>query len=212
MIKALCPCRLVVLISGSGTNLQAIIDACHNDALPAQVVAVISNQSQAYGLNRARAAGIPAQVLDHRDFAGRAAFDAKLQNLVDTFVPDLVVLAGFMRILGESFATHYTGRMLNIHPSLLPDYPGLDTHARALADGKDQHGATVHFVTPELDAGPIIIQGRVPVLANDTAETLAQRVHEVEYRIYPQAIDWFAQGRLVLQHGQARLDGRPITP
>jgi phosphoribosylglycinamide formyltransferase-1 len=205
------PCQLVVLISGNGTNLQAIIDACAARTLPAKVTAVISNESAAYGLRRARDAGISTHVIDHRDFGRRREFDERLKGLIDTLDPDLVVLAGFMRILGFELTEHFLGRMMNIHPSLLPDYPGLNTHARVLADGVNEHGATVHFVTPELDAGPIILQNRILVRADDTPSTLAERVHRCEYEIYPRAIAWFATGRLHLEASTAYLDDIPIN-
>ena len=200
----------MVLISGAGSNLQAIIDRCADRSIPAQVAAVISNQADAYGLTRAREAGIPAHCLDHRNFSRRVDFDAAMISLVDSFSPDLIALAGFMRILGQDFVKRYLGYMLNIHPSLLPLYPGLDTHQRALADGVKNHGASVHFVTAELDGGPILIQGHVPVEPHDTPKTLARRVHTVEHQIYPQAIAWFAKGRLRLSDGQAMLDGMPV--
>ena len=203
-------CRLVVLISGSGTNLQAIIDACVARTLPAKVAAVISNQPDAYGLQRARDAGISTYVIDHRNFDKRTDFDEKLKGLIDALEPNLVVLAGFMRILGLDLTEHLLGRMINIHPSLLPGYPGLNTHARVWVDGANEHGASVHFVTPELDAGPIILQSRIPVRPNDTPFTLAQRVHQCEHEIYPRAIAWFATGRLHLEASIAYLDGAPI--
>lgn len=202
---------IVVLISGSGSNLQAVIDAAQAD-LPVDIRAVISNKMDAYGLERARRAGIPTRVLNHKDYADRASYDAALAQLIDDCGAELVVLAGFMRILSDGFVRRYEGRMLNIHPSLLPRHRGLDTHARALAAGDDEHGATVHFVSPELDAGPIIIQARVPVQPDDSPESLAARVLREEHRIYPEAIRWFAEGRLKLEHGQALLDGTPITP
>ena len=204
-------CRIVVLISGNGSNLQAIIDHCGNDQTPAEVVGVISNVQSAFGLERARLAGIDAHCLDHREFVSRAAFDKALAALVEGFRPDLVLLAGFMRVLSPSFVDHFAGRLVNIHPSLLPRYPGLDTHKRAIADGAKEHGATVHFVTRDLDAGPVIIQGRVEVLEDDSEHTLATRVHEVEHRIYPEAVSWFASGRLRLQDDVALLDGQPLT-
>ena len=206
------PCRRVVLISGSGTNLQTIIDRCEDGEIPARVVGVISNEPCAGGLERSAKAGIQNVVIDHRDYSGRSDFDQALGRRIDDYRPDLVILAGFMRILGNDLVQRYQGRMLNIHPSLLPDYPGLNTHQRALADQMMEHGATVHFVVPQLDAGPIVIQGRIPVHTDDTTETLAQRVHEVEYRIYPQAIRWFAEGRLKLRDDSACLDGYPIRP
>ena len=203
-------CRLVVLISGNGTNLQAIIDACATQEMPAKVAAVISNEPAAYGLQRARDAGISTHVINHRDFDRRTDFDERLQGLIDALEPGLVVLAGFMRILGLDLTEHFLGRMMNIHPSLLPDYPGLNTHARVLADGVNEHGASVHFVTSELDAGPIILQSRISVQADDTPSTLAERVHQCEYEIYPRAIAWFAMGRLHLEASIAYLDGAPI--
>lgn len=204
------PLPLVVLISGGGTNLQAIIDAAVAD-LPVDIRAVISNEADAFGLERARTAGIETRVLDHRAFAGREAYDAALAEVIDEYEPGLVVLAGFMRILTPAFVRHYHGRMLNIHPSLLPRYRGLDTHARALAAGDREHGATVHFVTEELDGGPLIIQARVPVLANDDPRTLARRVLEKEHVIYPAAIRWFAEGRLRLDDDRVMLDEKPLT-
>jgi len=207
--KPSAPLPVVVLISGRGSNLQSIIDAARGD-LPIEIRAVISNRPDAYGLERARRAGIPTRVLDHREFADRAAFDAALQELIDSYRPGLVVLAGFMRILSPAFVEHYRGRLMNIHPSLLPDFRGLNTHERALAARVTEHGASVQFVTTELDAGPVIIQARVPVLAGDTPDSLAARVLEQEHRIYPQAIRWFAEGRLRLQNNEVLLDGRPL--
>jgi phosphoribosylglycinamide formyltransferase-1 len=197
---------VVVLISGSGTNLQAIIEA----ALPIEIRAVISNRAEAPGLERARRAGIPALYLDPKRYPDRAAYDAALRELIDQQGAKLVVLAGFMRILGEAFVRHYEGRLVNVHPSLLPKFRGLDTHARCLAAGECEHGTTVHFVSPDLDAGPVIIQARVPVLPGDTPETLAARVLGEEHRIYPLAIRWFAEGRLRLHQGKCWLDGRQV--
>jgi len=202
---------IVVLISGSGSNLQAIIDAAQA-GLPVEIRAVISNRKDAYGLERARRAGIPTRVLNHKDYPDRESYDAALAAIIDDCKAELVVLAGFMRILSDGFVRRYEGRMLNIHPSLLPRHRGLDTHARALAAGDDEHGATVHFVSPELDAGPIVIQARVPVQPGDSAESLAARVLHEEHRIYPQAIRWYAEGRLRLENGRALLDDKPITP
>lgn len=208
------PLPLVVLISGSGSNLQALIDHQRGGALPIDIRAVISNVPGVRGLERARAAGISAAELNHRQFGDRAAFDTALLALIDSFAPKLVVLAGFMRILTPVFVRHYLGKLLNIHPSLLPKYPGLHTHERALAAGDNEHGATVHFVTEELDGGPGILQARVPVLADDTAEQLAARVLEQEHVIYPRVVDWFARGRLSLSPtGRACLDGQALdTP
>lgn len=205
---------VVVLISGSGSNLQALIDRAGKD-LPIEIRAVISNEPDVFGLERARGAGITGRVLNHRDFPTREAYDAALQGLIDGFAPALVVLAGFMRILTPALVGRYRGRMLNIHPSLLPKFRGLHTHQRALDAGETQHGASVHFVTEELDGGPRVIQARVPVLAGDDADTLAARVLRQEHRIYPQAVRWFAEGRLRLgAAGVPLLDGvlldRPI--
>ena len=200
-------CPVVVLVSGSGSNLQAIIDS-RFDAEPAiDIRAVISNVPDAYGLQRAARAGIPGIVVDHRGYADRAAFDAALMEQIDALSPRLVILAGFMRILTEDFVNHYAGRMLNIHPSLLPRYPGLHTHARAIESGDREAGATVHFVTAEVDGGPIIIQARVPVLADDTPDTLAARVLKQEHIIYPRAVRWFADNRLTIDDGKVLLDG-----
>lgn len=203
---------LVVLISGSGSNLQAIIDACQQQQINARVRAVISNKSCAFGLERARKAKIDNYSLSAKAYASRAAFDAGLMQLIDQYQPHLVILAGYMRILSPAFVTHYHGRLLNIHPSLLPRHPGLNTHQRALCQGDNEHGASVHFVTEELDAGPVILQGKVPILAEDTVESLATRVHQQEHLIYPQAIAWFVNGRLKLQHNAAWLDGQPLPP
>lgn len=201
---------IVVLISGSGTNLQSIIDAVARGEVPGRIAAVISNHPEAYGLERARLAGIPTEVLDHREFASREDFDAALMARIDAYAPGLVVLAGFMRILTEGFVRHYLGRMLNIHPSLLPLYRGTNTHARALADQVSEHGASVHFVTPELDGGPVIVQARVPVHAQDTPEDLAARVLEQEHRLYPLAVRWYCEGRLRLDGTRVLVDGRPL--
>ena len=200
--------RVVILISGSGSNLQAIIDAVADDRLHVQIAAVISNRPHAGGLERARRAGVHTAVVDHRSYPDRASFDAALREAIDAHRPDLVVLAGFMRILTGPFVDHYRGRMLNIHPSLLPRFRGLDTHARALAAGVEEHGASVHFVTSELDGGPVVAQVRVPVDPGDTAQDLAARVLEQEHRLYPLVIEWFAQNRLQLRDdGKLSLDG-----
>ncbi|NIB41978.1 phosphoribosylglycinamide formyltransferase [Pseudomaricurvus alkylphenolicus] len=202
--------NIVVLISGSGTNLQALIDAHDRGELPANLSAVISNRPNAYGLERAAAAGIPTEVLDHTGFDSRELFDQALQREIDAYAPDLVILAGFMRILTEGFTQHYSGRMLNIHPSLLPKYQGLHTHQRALDAGDDCHGVTVHFVTAELDGGPNVVQAVVPVLPEDTAETLAKRVQVQEHVIYPLAARWFSEGRLRMAQGRSLLDGETL--
>ncbi len=201
---------VVVLISGSGSNLQAIIDAIRDDGLPVEIRAVISNRPEAYGLVRARAANIPAEVIDHTTFSDRSEYEAALQQLIDQYAPALVVLAGYMRILGTAFVKHYQGRMLNIHPSLLPDFPGLNTHQRALDAAVAEHGASVHLVTSELDGGPVIIQATVPLLPDDDATALAQRVQTQEHQIYPLAIRWFAEGRLTVRAGELLLDQKPL--
>lgn len=188
--------RVGVLISGRGSNLQALIDASAAPDYPARIVLVISNEADAQGLARAQAAGIATQVISHRGHANRAAYDALLTEALETAGVGLVCLAGFMRILSAEFVHHWRGRLINIHPSLLPAYKGLDTHARALAAGEKVHGCTVHFVEPELDDGPIIAQARVPVLEDDTPDTLAARVLVEEHRLYPQAVRDFAMEKL----------------
>lgn len=206
----------VILISGRGSNLHAILRAVAEQALPIDIRAVISNRPAAPALTLARDADIPTEILDHTAFPDRQSFDDALQNLIDSHTPELVVLAGFMRILSPSFVSHYHGRMLNIHPSLLPAFTGLDTHRRALEAGVDEHGASVHFVTHALDGGPVVLQAHVPPLPGDTAATLAARVLEAEHRIYPQAIRWFAEGRLHLAgdagNEYALLDGKRLAP
>jgi len=201
------PHRLVVLVSGGGTNLQSILDAIEAGELNARVTAVVSNNPAAGGLERARQRGIPALVVNHRDYRSRDAYDRALLGVVEPCRPDLVVLAGFMRILGPAFVERFDGRIMNIHPSLLPLYPGLDTHARAIRDGRSEHGATVHFVNTELDGGPIIAQARVPVLAADTPERLAARVLCEEHILYPRVIRWFVDRRLRLEGNRVLLDG-----
>ena len=192
---------IVALISGRGSNLQALLEA----GMP--VSAVISNRADAKGLAAAAARGVATRVVEHRQFANREAFDAALADAIDPYRPRLVVLAGFMRVLTPEFVARYEGRLLNIHPSLLPAFPGLDTHARAIAAGVKVHGCTVHFVTAELDHGPIIIQAAVPVRPQDTAETLAARVLRHEHVIYPRAVRWFLEGRLVIEAGVVRVTG-----
>ncbi len=199
--------RVVVLISGRGSNLQSLIDQMKSGQLPITICAVISNEPDAYGLQRAQQAGIPTRVLEHRTFTERAQYDKALIALIDSYAPRLVVLAGFMRILGKEFVDHCAGRIMNIHPSLLPDFPGLDTHARALESGAARHGASVHFVSTELDGGAIVIQAAVPVHADDTPESLAERVLEQEHQIYPTAVRWFAEDRLTVKDGRVLLDG-----
>jgi len=195
---------MVILISGRGSNMQAMVEA----GLP--VAAVISNRADAPGLAYAAGRGIVTAVVPHRDYATREAFDAALAQAIDGFRPELVALAGFMRILTDSFVLRYQGRMLNIHPSLLPAFPGLDTHARALAAGVKLHGCTVHFVTPQLDHGPIVIQAAVPVFPQDDEATLAARVLAQEHRIYPQAARWFLEGNLVVDGAVARVKGNQL--
>lgn len=192
---------LVVLISGRGSNMQALLDA------GAPVRAVISNQADAKGLEIAAGRGVATRVVEHRRFSSREAFDAALADEIERFDPALVALAGFMRILSARFVERFKGRLLNIHPSLLPAFPGLDTHERALRAGVKLHGCTVHFVTPELDHGPIVMQAAVPVLAGDTPGTLAARVLRQEHLIYPQAVRWFLEGRLVIEEGIVRVNG-----
>ena len=195
--------RVVVLLSGRGSNLEAIVNA----RLPIDIVAVISNQVNAAGLNFARSQGLHAQALNAGDYVDRDNFDAALADEIAQHAPDLIVLAGYMRILSAAFIARFDDRLLNIHPSLLPAFPGLNTHQRALNEGVKIHGCTVHFVTPQLDHGPIVIQAAVPVLADDTATTLAARVLQQEHRIYPQAIRWFAERRLIKNGNLVNLSG-----
>jgi phosphoribosylglycinamide formyltransferase-1 len=194
--------RIVILISGRGSNLEALLQRCADEAWPARVVAVLSNKADAAGLAVATAAGIPTAVVDHRQHADREAFDTALAEAIDAFAPDLVLLSGFMRILGDVFVQRYAGRMLNVHPSLLPAFTGLHTHRRALEAGCQVAGATVHFVTPALDHGPIVAQAVVPVQAGDSAETLAARVLAAEHVLYPTAVRWFVQDQLRLDGGR----------
>ncbi len=201
---------VVVLISGRGSNLQAIIDQVHSAELPVAIRAVISNRPQAAGLARARAAGIPTRILDHRDFHDRESFDKALADIIDGHAPRLVILAGFMRILTPAFVARYQGRLVNIHPSLLPAFRGLHTHERALQAGVGVHGASVHFVTVELDGGPVFLQVKVPVRADDNVERLAARVLEQEHRLYPLAIRLIAEHRLRLKGKQVLFDGTPL--
>ena len=206
---------IVVLISGSGSNLQAIMDQIESGDIQAEISAVISNRADAYGLERAEKAGIANIVLEHTHFQDRQSFDESLAQIIQSFEPDLVVLAGFMRILTDEFVKQFQGRLINIHPSLLPKYKGLHTHKRALEDyalGKsEKHGASVHFVIPELDAGTVILHGEVPILSNDTEETLAERVHKIEHIIYPTAVKWLANGDLTLERGKLMLLGKELN-
>ena len=201
---------LAVLISGRGSNLKALIDACAEERVNGRITLVISNRPQAPGLDYARAAGIPHAVIDHREYADRAAFDQALGDRLASAAPDLIVLAGFMRVLTPGFVERFASRMVNIHPSLLPEFRGLDTHARALAAGAEQHGASVHFVTAELDGGPVLMQARVPVCAGDSADALSARVQAAEHRLYPAAVALICSGRIHAQGDRLWLDGEPL--
>lgn len=199
--------NIVVLVSGSGSNLQAFIDACGNNIPNARIAAVISNKSDAYGLQRALNAGINAHCLSAAGYESREQYDEALATLIDIHKPDIIILAGFMRILSEDFVLRYQGKMLNIHPSLLPKYTGLHTHQRAIDAGDKEHGTSVHFVTPELDGGPVILQAKVPIFDNDSAEEVASRVQAQEHVIYPMVANWLVEERLIMQDGKAILDG-----
>lgn len=198
---------IVILISGSGSNMQAIIDAVDSGEIPGHISAVISNRPDAFGLERAQAAGILTEVVDHTEFKSREIFDLNLIRKIDEFEPDLVILAGFMRILTPDFVRRYSGKLINIHPSLLPKYQGLHTHRRAIEAGDSEHGASVHFVTEELDGGPVFIQASVPVKEGDTPELLAKRVLIQEHKIFPIAVKWFMEGRVQLENGIPHMDG-----
>ncbi|WP_301102426.1 phosphoribosylglycinamide formyltransferase [Propionivibrio sp.] len=193
---------IVILISGRGSNMESLLAAVAAGSLPVRVAAVLANRADAKGLETAAAAGVVTRVVEHRSFASRDAFDAALAEAIDAFSPDLVVLAGFMRILSDGFVRHFAGRLINIHPSLLPSFPGLHTHQRAIDEGVRVHGCTVHFVTPALDHGPIIVQAAVPVLDGDDAASLAARVLAQEHQVYPLAVRWFAEGHLQLVDGR----------
>lgn len=197
---------IVILISGRGSNMESLLAAVAAGTLPVRVAAVFSNRPDAAGLQSAAAQGVPTRVVDHKQFADRVAFDAAMSEAIDAFTPDLVVLAGFMRILSEGFVRRYEGRLMNIHPSLLPAFPGLHTHRKALDEGVRVHGCTVHFVTPALDHGPVVVQAAVPVLDDDDEAALAARVLAQEHRVYPQAVRWFAEGRLRLVGQRVLLD------
>ena len=198
--------NIVVLISGSGSNLQSIIEACQSEQINGQIKLVISNRPKAFGLQRANLAGIDTLCIDHTEFDSRSAFDAELAKHITELKPDIVVLAGFMRILTPEFVAVFEGKLLNIHPSLLPKYPGLNTHQRAIDDGQKKAGVTVHFVTAKLDGGPSILQAEVPIMNNDNADSLAAKVLIEEHKIYPQVIAWLAEERLKLIDGDAFLD------
>lgn len=195
-------CRFVVLISGRGSNMQAIVNSVRNNALPAEICAVVANKTDAAGLQWARDQGLPTHAVAHRDYATRVDFDAALAAVIDQYRPDYVLLAGFMRVLTPGFVEHFNGRLINIHPSLLPAFPGLHTHQQALALGVQWHGCTVHFVTPVLDHGPIVAQGIVPVVADDTPDMLAERVLQVEHHLYANVVRWLAEGRVSLNSMQ----------
>lgn len=210
MTEAPPPLKLVVLISGRGSNLKAILEAIDAGELHAVVCAVISDRADAPGLEHARKHAIDTLALDAADYPDREAYDRALQGMVDLFHPELVVLAGFMRILSPAFVNHYAGRLINIHPSLLPRFRGLNTHRRAIEAGADEHGASVHFVTEELDGGPVVAQVRLPVLTGDSADTLEQRVLEQEHRLYVTVIQWVAEGRVTLDDGGLRFDGKVL--
>ncbi|WP_337263445.1 MULTISPECIES: phosphoribosylglycinamide formyltransferase [unclassified Serratia (in: enterobacteria)] len=202
--------KIVVLVSGQGSNLQALIDACQQGRIAANIVAVFSNKAQAYGLQRAEEAGIAAHALDAKTFADREAFDAALAEAIDQYQPDLVVLAGYMRILSHAFVQHYAGRMLNIHPSLLPKYPGLHTHRQAIDNGDSEHGTSVHFVTEQLDGGPVVLQAKVPIFPGDEEDEVIERVQTQEHHIYPLVVNWFVTGRLTMSDNAAWLDGERL--
>lgn len=204
-------CRAAILISGSGTNLQSFIDRSRTAQTDVDIAVVLSNRPDAHGLNRARDAEIPTSCVEHRRFVDRESFDRAVAVKLDERGPDLIVLAGFMRILSPWFVRHYEGRILNIHPALLPKYPGLDTHARVLEAGDAEHGSTVHFVTEELDGGPRILAGRIAVDPNESADELQERVQAVEHQIYPEAAQWFAEKRLNYRDGDAWLDGQRLS-
>lgn len=204
--------NIVVLISGSGSNLQALINGQEDGSLPINIIGVISNKAGVKGIERAQQHHIPCHVINHKDFDSREAFDQALQAKIDSYHPELIVLAGFMRILTPAFTQHFSGRMLNIHPSLLPKYQGLHTHKRAIEAGDQHHGVTVHFVTAELDGGPNIIQAKVAINADDTETTLAQKVQQQEHVIYPLAVKWFAQSELILKDNTVYLKGEALAP
>ena len=200
-------CRTAILVSGSGTNLQAFIDAVAAGSLDLDLCVVFSNNPNAFGLERAEKAGIPTACIQHGDFPDRESFDRAVIAELDRWNPELLILAGFMRILSPAFVSHYEGKILNIHPALLPKYPGLNTHQRVLDAGDEWHGSTVHFVTEELDGGPRILQGRLPVDPEESAEELQHRVQAIEHKIYPQAAGLVGSGRVVFRNGQAWIDG-----
>lgn len=203
---------IVVLISGNGSNLQAIIDAIDQGQINAKIRAVISNKADAYGLKRAEKAGIPTHVVAHETFDDREEFDMALRKVIDQYQPKLIVLAGFMRRLGSNFVARYLGHMINIHPSLLPKYPGLNTHQRVLQAGDQYHGVSIHFVTDDLDRGPVICQSSFEVHPTDSLDSLQRRVHSIEHRLYPEVIDWFSEDRIKLEGDQVEFDGKLLSP
>lgn len=207
---SLAQCKAAILISGSGTNLQAFIDRVRAGQLAIDIAVVFSNKPDAFGLQRAKQAGIETSCLQHGDYADRESFDRAVAAELDRYAPDLIILAGFMRILSPWFVRHYEGRILNIHPALLPLYPGLNTHQRALDAGDSHHGSTVHFVTDELDGGPRIVAGRLAVANGISAAQLQENVQALEHQVYPQAAAWFAEGRLRYRDGQTWLDGKQL--
>lgn len=204
--------KIVVLVSGNGSNLQSIIDSCQQNRINGSISAVFSNNADAYGLKRAEQANIPAHFIDPKGYADRTSYDIALLKAIDQYQPDLVVLAGYMRILSPDFVLHYHGRLLNIHPSLLPKYPGLHTHQKAIANGDKEHGTSIHFVTEELDGGPIILQAKVPIFDGDKEEDVIGRVQTQEHNIYPLVIGWFLNGRLAMAGNTAVMDGKILPP
>lgn len=202
--------KIVILVSGQGSNLQALIDACAQGRIAARIVAVFSNKEQAYGLQRAKQAAIDTHVLESSNLANREVFDAALAQQIDQYQPDLVVLAGYMRILSPAFVQHYAGRLLNIHPSLLPKYPGLHTHRQAIANGDTEQGTSVHFVTEQLDGGPVILQAKVPIFPGDEEQEVMERVQAQEHQLYPLVVSWFIEGRLTMTDNAAWLDGERL--
>ena len=209
-IKSTEPLPIVVLLSGSGSNLQAIIDRIEDGSVNARICAVISNRPDAFGLQRAQKANIPTELIDHNQYDSRESFDAQLTRTIEKYQPELIVLAGFMRILTDDFVNHFYGKMINIHPSLLPKYRGLHTHRRALEAKDNEHGLSIHYVSAELDGGPIILQTTVPVHDGDTEEVLAQRVLQKEHQAYPKVIQWFAEKRLQLVDNQVIMDNKAV--
>ncbi|AEW44464.1 phosphoribosylglycinamide formyltransferase [Serratia symbiotica str. 'Cinara cedri'] len=203
--------KIVVLISGHGSNLQALINACQQGLIIAKIVAVCSNKAQAYGLHRARAAGIATHVLDDNNYHNRTMFDATLANIIDPYKPDLLVLAGYMRILSPQFVLRYVGRILNIHPSLLPKYPGLHTYHQVIKNNDKEHGTSVHFVTEQLDNGPVILQAKIPIFADDKENDVITRIQAQEHILYPIVVNWFVTNRLIMRKNAAWLDGKCLT-